>query len=1059
MTYDPNSASTKLTRFSLQRRITVLVFFLSIMVVGAIATRNIPLELFPKGFEGQWLQVRVPWRNAPTQEVLEKVTLPLEEELSTVRGLDGMSSYSRVGMSSVFLSFKNKTDMDVAYREVRDRVERAKLVFPDDIDKVFIRKEDSSGIPISVIGLAIDNSVSDSYNLVQKEVVLPLSRIDGVATVETQGLEEKEILIEVDKELAESNNLSIYDLAQTMGNDNFTMASGQVRDSGKKYLLRSLAQYKSLEELQNKMLSPTVRLKDVATIKYEEAEKRYMIRVNSKPAVAVFCMKEGEANTVEVSNRIKETLASIQDNPRLQGFEISELFNQGTAVEESLGNLVDGGKIGGIFAALVLFLFLRRVRLTLIIALSIPLSLLISLIVMFFANESLNILTMLGLMICVGLLVDNSVVVGENIFRLHKEGLSRAQACIKGASEIALAITMATLTTVVVFLPVSLVSGQGQFFLIRLSMPISVSLLASLIIALVFVPLSVYLVLPSRSRSRRFPRFQRFHQTLNDILRFFYEKVFESTNHLYNKTLAVFLKHRLELILLIVLVFGLTKQFAFKDLKVVEAQEEDQTQFQIQVSASNEYSFEDLKAYFYSCEEVLEQKQEEHGLTGYMVLAFTRGGRCEGWLPREKETDLTVKEICKDIADAFPKKPGIKLFYGEDNQMDEAKGTSTFVVRLQGENADQLNAVAKDIEPIFLSVPGVIGKRKVEDDTPSELALVVDREKAAANNVNPNFIAGVINYAIMGSTLPKYNDQGRQIPVRVRYREENRESLTDLNNFLVPTNDGEFLPLANLTSPRMLATNKGIFRRNKKISQTMTLELEEETAKETRTRLSALMNQIDLPEGVLFGETRQVQVDEDIESMKFAAAISVLFIYLLMGFLFESFILPLSIILTIPLAAIGVGWIHFLTGKDLDFLGIVGMILLIGVVVNNGIVLVDYVRRLREDGMHRTQAMLKAADRRFRPIVMTAMTTIIGMVPLTISQPNSLGISYKSFGLTLIGGMTTATILTLLVVPVFYTLFDDCRNVFETFLKRALLSPGPKWKVGEGATQTEEVSP
>ena len=1042
MTYDPNSASTRLTRFSLNRRITVLVLFLSIMVVGAIATKNIPLELFPKGFQGQWLQVRVPWRNSPTQEVLEKVTLPLEEELSTVRGLDGMTSYTRVGFSNVNLRFKNKTDMDVAYREVRDRVERAKLLFPSDIDKVYIRKEDSSGIPIAVIGVAFDSSVTNTYNLIQKEIVLPLSRIDGVATVDTQGLEEKEILIEVDKELAEANNLSIYDLAMNMGDDNFTMASGRIRDSGKKYMLRSLAQYKSLEELQNKMLSPTVRLKDIAIIKYEEAEKRYLLRVNSKPAVAVVCMKEGEANTVEVSNRIKATLVEIQNNPRLQGFEIADLFNQGTAVEESLGNLVDGGKIGGVFAVIVLFLFLRRTRLTLIIALSIPLSLLISLIVMFFANESLNILTMLGLMICVGLLVDNSIVVGENIFRLHKDGLSRRQACIQGASEIALAITMATLTTVVVFLPVSLVSGEGQFFLIRLAMPISVSLIASLIIALVFVPLSVYLVLPSSEHSTRFPRFSAFHQKINDILRWFYEKVFESTNHFYNRTLAVFLKHRLDLVILILALFAVTQAVAFKNLKVVHAQEEDQTQFQIHVSSSNEYSFDDLKAYFLECEKIMESKREEMGLSGFLILAYGNGGRFEGWLPQERTTELTVKEITKNISDAFPKKPGIKLFFGEDNQMDEEKDKASFVVQIQGDDAEIINQVAHDIEPLFLSVRGVLGKKKVEDDTPSELAMVVDREKAAANNVNPAIIAGVISYAIMGTTLPKYNDEGRQIPVRVRYKEENRESLADLKNFLVPTNAGDFLPLSNLTTSRMLATNKGIFRQDKKTSQSMTFQLEEEDTDAILARLNTLKNQIDLPEGIIFGESQTVQVDEDLESMKFAAYISVLFIYLLMGFLFESFILPLSIIFTIPLAGLGVGWIHFLTGKDLDFLGVVGMILLIGVVVNNGIVLIDYVKRLRDDGMKRTEAILRAADRRFRPIIMTALTTIIGMIPLTISKPNSLGISYKSFGLTLIGGMTTATILTLLVVPIFYSLFDDCRLVFGRYLKRALQARG-----------------
>ncbi|PIE90751.1 MAG: acriflavin resistance protein [Acidobacteria bacterium] len=1038
MTYDPQSATTKLTRFSLKRRITVLVLFMSVLVVGAIATRNIPLELVPAGYAPQFLQVRVPWRNAPTPEVLEKVTLPLEEELSTVRGLSDISSYTRVGFSQVFLRFKLETDMNVAYREVKDRVERARQQFPSDVDRVFIRKDDSSGVPVSFIGITYDSSQIDAYDLIQKEIVLPFSRIDGVATVNTEALEEKEILIELDKELTEANNLNIYELSQALSQDNFTMASGQVKDSGKKYLLRSMAQYRSLKELENKMLSPTVRLKDVATIKYEELEKRYMLRVNSKPAVAVLIMKEGEANTVEISKKIKETLKQIQANPRLADFDIKSLFNQGEVIEESLFNLVDSGKIGGLLAAMVMFLFLRRVRMTLIIALSIPLSLLIALVVMFFANESLNILTMLGLVICVGLLVDNSVVVAENIFRLHSDGLDRRQACIQGASEIALAITMATLTTVVVFLPVSLVSGQGQFFLIRLAMPISVSLIASLFIALVFVPLSVFMVLPSKTRTPKFKALDRWHRKGNLILKAGYDRIFGRANKFYNKLLAFFMRHRVDLVIILVTLFIATFTFVKDKVQTVEKQEEDETNFQIHVSSSNEYHFEELKTYFLECEKVLEKKQEQYNLEGFMVLAYSSGGRIEGWMPRGKKSAFTVKEITKDIGESLPKKPGIKLFYGEDNQMQDNDKKDTFVLRLVGEDAEALEDVAKSIEPLFLAQQGVIGLKKVGDDAPSEMAFVVDRDQAAMNRVNPSVIAGVISYAIMGSTLPKYNDNGKQIPVRVRYKEENRQSVGDLENFLVPTDDGNVISLESLTKVEMRNVRKGVFRRNKKVTHSMTFELEEKKTEEIKKRLKNLMTQLDLPEGMTFSTEDSSQKNQDIESLQFAMLISTLFIYFLMGFLFESFILPLSIITTIPLAAIGVFWIHFATGKDLDFLGYVGMILLIGVVVNNGIVLIDYVNRLRADGMSRTKAILHAADKRFRPIVITALTTVIGMIPLTISDPNSLGISYKSFGLTLIGGMTTATLLTLLVVPVFYTLFDDCRNYFTNLLGQAL---------------------
>ncbi|MBM3880711.1 MAG: efflux RND transporter permease subunit [Verrucomicrobia bacterium] len=1036
----PGQVASGLTEFSLRRRVTVLVLLLAILVVGGVATLGIPLELFPRGFTGHHLMVFVPWQNAPTQEVLEKITRPLEEELSTVRGLDRLNSYSGVGRCSVFLRFKQGTPMDIAYREVRDRTQRARLLFPDDVDRVFIRKEDASGIPVAVLGLVIDPALIDSYNLIKKEILQPLERLEGVATVRADGLEEKEIIIEVDRQRAEGNGLNLYQLARELGGDNFTLASGHVRDAGKKFLLRSVASYASLEELEQRPITPTVRLKDIARIKYEEPEKRYSVRVNSRPAVAVVILKEGEANTVAVSRRINEAVAEMRADPRLAGLYMESLFNQGDVVLDSLRNLVKGGLIGGVFAGLVLFVFLRRFRLTLIITLAIPISLLIALVVMFFSGESLNILTILALMIAIGMLVDNSIVVAENIHRWHKDGLPRRAACVRGAGEIALAITMATLTTVIVFVPVALVEGQGQFFLQRLALPLSVSLIASLLAALVFIPLSVYLTLPTNGLSHPASAFRRWHERVNAALRRFYALTFERLNHLYNHTLALCLRRRLDLVLVLAAVLALTFAFGYRRLELVEQQEEDLTSFHIEVEASNEYGFEDLRVYFREVEQVLERRQEAYGLRGYFIFFRQRGGEIEGWFDKDRPQKLTAREVAAKLLEELPQRPGLKLYYGRENQAEEAKGKEVFVLRLEGDDAALLDEVAERLEPLILSVEGVLGIRHSEERAPNEMALVIDRDRASASAVSPEVIAGLVGYALRGSALPKYNEAGREIPVRIRFRESDRESLADLHSFQVPTATGAVLPLSAVTDAQMLKTPRGIFRSDKKINRTITIELKADHLRDPRRagrlieRLQALPRQVTMPEGVRVGSFERQGFNEDVANLKFAAVLSVLFIYLLMGFLFESFILPLSILFTIPLASIGVVWLHRLMGMDVDFLGVVGVILLIGVVVNNGIVLIDYVNRLRGEGFERSQALLRAADRRFRPIAMTALTTIIGMIPLTLSKPNDIGLSYKSFGLTLIGGMSTATLLTLLVVPIFYTFFDDARQAFARAL-------------------------
>jgi HAE1 family hydrophobic/amphiphilic exporter-1 len=1094
-----------LPRFSLERRITVLVFVASVLVVGAVATLGIPLELIPRGFNSPHLGVFVPWRDAPPEEVLEKIVLPLEEELATVRGLDRINSTATSGYGRAWLQFKPGSDMDVAYREVRDRVQRLRARLPDDADRIFIRKEDESGIPVYVVGLAVDPEITDPWNLIQNEVVLPLQRLDGVASVETDGLEEKEILIELDRDRTEALGLNIYELGLELGGDNFTLASGNVRSGGDKLLLRSVARYRDLEELGNRPVGArrqmdgqgfgagpqaapagaTARLRDIATIKYEEPEHNYHARAMSKPAVAVVVLKEGDANTLEVAKAIEVQIETMRRDPRLQDVQIVPLFDQGKVIRDSLSTLVDSGLIGGVIAVAVLFFFLRRLRMTLIIALAIPLSLVIALIAMFFAGETLNIISILALMISVGMLVDNSIVVAENIYRLHLAGVPRRRACIDGAAEIALAITLATLTSVAVFLPVSLVEGEGQFFLLRLSIPISVSLLASLVVALVAIPLAVYMTLPknggtteaSRPQILRFaqddmgglsrdnPRtvilsaakdlgggspagvvalgygVRRTWRHVEHALEWLYERTFGWLNRAYTRLLAVALGRRFDVILALLVVLAATGAVASQRVKVSPTQESEARGFGIEVEMPANTTLEEAEEWFLHAEKTIEGLKDELGLEGWFLFHRATFGELQGWFTQPRTTDITPREATERVIAALPEKPGFKLYTGEQQQEQEKeKGVHT--ITLFGENAEALEETALQVEAVFAQVPGVLGVRRAADRPPNELGLVLDRARAQRLGVNPEVVAGVVGYALRGQALPRYHRDGREVPVRVRFEEADRESLSDLASFEVPAGPHGAVSLASLTDVRFLPATRRIQRENQRIARPVTVELKEGEEEAAKARLEALAAELDLPEGISLGGALEAPgMNEDLKGMLFAGLLSIVFVYLLMGFLFESFILPLSIVLTIPLASIGVVWMHSLSGLNLDILGFVGAVLLIGVVVNNGIVLIDCAIRLREEGYERREALLLATERRFRPIMMTALTTIGGMIPLTFGGETSIGLSYTSFGFTLIGGMTTATLLTLLVVPVFYTLFDDTRAAVTAALRRGRRRP------------------
>ncbi len=1035
----------RLPRFSLERRITVLVLLVTAVVLGSVAATSIPLELIPDGFSDPNLRIVVPWRDAPPREVLDKLVDPLEEELGSVKGLDRITSLSSVGQARLYLRFKANTDMDVAYREVRDRIERARRLFPDDADRVYTFKDDVSGIPVMVLGVAVDPSVADYYNLLKKRIMLPLERVDGVASVQANGLEEKEILIELDRDRTAASGLNIYQLAQDLGGDSFTLASGHVREGNKKLLLRSVARYEDIEALRNRLLTGSIRLKDVATVTYAEPDKNYRVRAMSRPAYAVLVMKEGDANARDVAHRLRKVFDEIQSDPRVaQSVEMIELWNEGDVIEESLFTLLKSGAIGAIIAAFVLFFFLRRLRVTMVVNLAVPLSLLLALTVMYFAGETLNILTLLALMVCVGLLVDNSVVVAENIDRLHKLGKSRREAAISGAGEIGLAITMSTLTTVIVFVPILLVEGQGQFFLLRMAIPICVALVASLLVALVYIPLGVMITLPAEDKVQSDSDRRGWYAAFTAMLGRAYDWTFELMNHFYGKVLRFALGHRFDgSIAVFVLFAGTIAATAISGrYKIVDVQENEAAGFEIDVTLPDSYTLEETEQWFLAAEKVVEDHKDELGLEGWFLFHTKTYGELQGWFQTPRTTNLTPREVTERVVELVPKPPGIELSTGEESPTDEADAQKSWQITLNGEDATILEDVAKSLEGVFLKADGVLGIRRDSERSPNELALVIDRDRTQHFGIDPRAVAYVVGYALRGQALPKYRDEGTEVPVRVRFQESDRENLDQLAAFGLPTAAGNMLPLSAVTDVEMLRSRDTIVRRDKRIARSITLDLIEGEEEDTRERLNHLAAAVNLPEGVSFSRGVAAQgMNEDQREMTFALLLAVIFIYLLMGLLFESFVLPLSIVVTIPLAFIGVCWIHIIFRLNIDFLGLVGTLLLVGVVVNNGIVLVDYVNRLRAGGMARTEAILVAADRRFRPIMMTALTTVGGMIPLAISGRMDSGISYTSFAMTLIGGMTTATFLTLLVVPVLYTLFDDLRIRVDSATHGAL-----RWK-------------
>ena len=1030
-----NNLVTKIARFSLNRKVTMFMIFLTILAVGLIATARLPLEMSPRGLEGYFIQVHVRWNVGVPPETMDKIGLPLEEELSSVRGLDSIETSGFKWGSRVQLRFKQGTDMDVAYREVRDRTERARIRFPEGTEKPYIYKHKPGAEPVVSFRISYDQN-SDYYDIINKHVIAPIQRIDGVADVNFR-IYQREVKIQVDKDRADAHGVNIDQIASLLRADNFTLASGFVVDGGKKYTLKSRSAFKNMEAIRNIPVRKDLFLKDVATLTYEPEEAESLYRYNSQPANGISVLKEGEANTVEVSERVIEAIEKIKKDPALAGFDLSVYNNQGEEIVGRLNALINNGKLGALLAAVVLFFFLRQFRMTMVISMAIPLCLLIALTVMFFAGKTLNSLTIMGLVICVGLLVDNSVVVAENIHRYFEGGLSRKEACLRGISEIGFAITIATLTTLIVFGSAVLFDGELKFIIQNMSLPVIVSITASLGTALMFIPLCVYVTLPEKKAdpgtSRRTPS-----RILGGVFHRIYEATFGTLNLAYNRTLGFFLRHRLDLSVILVALLSVT-YLASGTLNRTRRDDEMIRYFSINVRFPERYSMPQRLAYFKKVEELMEKNHDVYGLKAHEVFYTKWDGRFAGFFAPDRVHKLARQEAIDKIMEDFPEEAGVSFRY-QGKQGDEQKNDNNAMhyIRLVGDDPELLNEVAENLKPTFEMIPGVVSflDKGLDDQGPSEMALFVDRDKASSIGVNPRTLVSTIGTAVRGENLPRFESKGRQIPMRLLFQEKDRSELADLNNIQIPTEDGRMSTVGALTRITFLKNeDDGITRRDKKVSQWFGMKLKPgpETWRVKQT-IEAAKERINLPEGVSFQEPDKSFKDEDRQKGSAMIFLAIVFVYMLMAFFFESMLIPLSIILTIPLASIGAVFVLKLTDTYIDQMVYTAALLLTGIVVNNGIVLVDYANQLRHSGLERAEALLTAARHRFRPIIMTALTTICGMIPLTFGSSEGMGFNFKSFGMVLIGGMASATLFTILAIPVFYTLIEDAQQALSNIL-------------------------
>ena len=1022
-----------LPALAIRRPITIVMIFLSTLVVGMVAWNDISIQLLPGGLDPPFLWIWLSYPNSSPVENMERIGQPVEEAFWTIKGIKNVRTRARDNGCSVFLEFNQSVDMDVAYLAIRDRLERVRPELPDDYRYTHIRRFSEDDEPVLYFGISITGNYDDPYRMVEEEVVRPLERVDGVASVEMWGGDAKMIRIELLVNRLKAYGIDIADVMSRLRSENFAIAGGKVKAADRELLVRADGRIKSLEELERLPVKGTaVVLGDIADISYSSPPRRWIQRIGRKDAIQMGVFKESDANAVEVTERLAAVIDDITANPRMQGFDFNILFDQGNIITQSVKNLEEAGMWGAIFAVLVLFFFLRRFRMTLFITMAIPISVLIAVICLYFMDWSLNIITLSGLMICVGLVVDNAIVVVENIFTYKQKGVSSTEAAIKGASEVGLAITLATLTTVVVFLPLMLMSSDRilAFYLLRIGLPVIYALLASLMVALLFIPLAVNkFALEGKSRT---------------------SPLIEKSSVRIRAVAAKVLKHRGESVLILLIIL-MSTGIPMKGVISTDEEESNINDFALRFHFPPYYSLARVDSLLKSYEDTLYANAKAYDIKT-VVTGFQRGhGRLrvfmnevpertwftEGFIRIARRSGLYKpevlerKEVIEDIKEKIEIPPGVEMH----STWRRGSGDEDAVyVSVYGENIHRLLEITEDVKRRLEGLEGVLSLETDLETSSDEVQIRYDPALTSLHGVDPAQAAYGLNALVRGVELSRVHFDGHEIEARAELRESDRATLSQVMALPASGQQRNRVSLGDIADVGYDRGIGEITRENGRTRIRVKLTTTEDNLEDLRKKIDSALSSINLPPGYEWGKGRRFQAIEDATRERSQAwLLAITFVFLLMGALFESFLLPWVVIATIPFSFFGVWWMLFITGTQFGIMAGIGVVILIGVVVNNAIVLVDRINRLRSEGMPRDEALVTAVQQRFRPIAMTALTTIMGLMPMAVGSANMIGIPYSPMGRAIIGGMIAATISTPIVVPLMYSLADDFKQWLKSY--------------------------
>lgn len=1001
---------------------------LSVVILGGISLSRLPVDLMPD-ISYPTLNISTSYENASPEEIEELVTRPIEEAMSAVPGVEEVSSVSSEGRSSVRVTFAWGTDLDAAANDVRDRLDRVIPRMPEDADRPALRKFDPASFPILILGASSRLSPIQARRIIDDEIKYRLERVPGVAAMDVWGGLEREIHVDVDPEKLLALQIPLDHVVSRIREANITLPAGAIESGNLELTLRTPGEYTSLEQLRNTTIAVRngfpVRLDEVATVLDRWERVRRIVRVNGQEGVRLSINKQSGTNTVEVAKRVLAEIDRINtDVPQLR---LTPIIDTSKYIERSITNVGTSALYGGAFAVLVLLLFLRNIRSTTIIALAIPVSIVATFAMIYFGNFTLNLMTLGGLALGVGMLVDNAIVVLENICRIRDQGADGNAAAIRGTEEVTGAIIASTLTTLAIFLPLVFVRGMAGVMFKQLAFVVSFALLCSLAVAMTLIPMLA-------SRYLRPTAVESYRNNLWHRAGRLAEAAFSQLENNYKGLLHFALSHRLLVIVVAVaLLGGSIALVPMVGTELMPSSDEGEVRVDLEMEVGTRVAVVDQ-----TMQKVEAIVAQEVGNEAESIVTSVGGS----WRSTSSHTgDLRVslkpqsqrRRSSEEIAAALrPKLAGIpgttirtRAGQGLFLLRRMMGGTERVEVQIRGYDLETSNILAKRVQRILEEVPGVTDARIVRDIGAPERLVNVDREKAEAMRVSVQDVAEMLQTVVSGTRASNYRESGDEFAIRVKVRDAEHMDLREILDLTVSNADGNPVVLRNVVEITPRSGPVQIERQDQERVASIRANIAGRDLgsilKDTRERLSAIPVRRGFSIG--FGGDYEEQ-KKAFHELLIGLVLALVLVYMVMACLYESVRDPFVVMFSVPLAVVGVVLMLFLTRTTFNMQSYIGCIMLGGIVVNNAILLVDYTNLLRrQEGMALREAIEEAGRRRLRPILMTALTTVFGLIPLALGLGEG-GEAQAPMARAVIGGLLSSTLITLVLVPVVYSLFE-----------------------------------